>query len=193
MPRLVMLPEMCVRSFCRRYADCACDAAVEDSDGAVGFWVNSANCSAAVMGAGCGAVICFGCGAVVDCCGCAPFVSNECGFVSKSINGRSFPSCDGNGISPTAASSLAPIELALDSKVFSFGSGAFFDSSVSINAEFFEADVGDKSTNVSSTGFSSSGTLGEKTPLKAASKNATTKWMRIAASSAHEIVRASYS
>ena len=146
-----------------------------------------------MIGAGCGAVICLGCGAAFDCCGCAPFVSNECGFVSKSSNGRSFPSCDGNGSSPTAASSLAPIELAFDSKVLSFGSGAFFDSSVSMNAEFFEADVGDKSTNVSSAGFSSNGTLGEKTPLKAASKNATTKWMRIAASNAHKIVRALYS
>src|SRR5207249_9509584 len=106
---------------------------------------------------------------------------------------RSFPSYEGNDSSQTAPSSVAPFELAFASNVLSFGSGALFYSSVSIIAEFFKADVGDKSTYVSSAGFSSDGTLGEKTPLKAASKNATTKWIRIAASSAHEIVRASYS
>jgi hypothetical protein len=66
--------------------------------------------------------------------------------------------------------------LAFDSKVLSFGgSGDFFDSSVSMNAEFFDTDVGDRSTKVSSGGFSSNGTVGEKTPLNAASKNATTR------------------
>ena len=44
-----------------------------------------------------------------------------------------------------------------------------------MKVEFFGADVGDKSTNVSSAGFSSNGTLGEKTPLNAASNNAATK------------------
>jgi hypothetical protein len=58
----------------------------------------------------------------------------------------------------------------------SFGSGAFLDSSVSMNAEFFEAiDAGDRSMNVSSTGFSGAGSAGEKNPLNAASKNATSK------------------
>ena len=80
-----------------------------------------------------------------------------------------------NGIWPAAASSLAPIEFALDSNVLSFGSGAFFDSSVSMNAEFLEFEVGDKSMNVNSTGFSGVGSAGEKKPLKAASKNATSK------------------
>src|SRR6266567_750784 len=97
-------------------------------------------------------------------------------FVSKSISGRSFPVCDGNGNSPAASISLAPIELAFDSNVLSFGSGAFFDSSVSIKAEFFgTSDAGDRSINVSSAGFSSNGTVGEKTPPKAASKNATAR------------------
>jgi hypothetical protein len=50
------------------------------------------------------------------------------------------------------------------------------DSSVSINAEFFEAiDAGDRSMNVSSTGFSGAGSAGVKNPLNAASKNATSK------------------
>src|SRR4029077_14384789 len=111
-------------------------------------------------------------------------------FVSKSINGRSFPVWDGNGISPAAASSLAPIELALDSNVLSLGSGAFLDSSVSINAEFF-GDVGDKSMNVSSIGLSGVGSAGEKKPLKAASRNATNKCIRIATRSAQKTVRAS--
>ena len=92
-------------------------------------------------------------------------MSSECGFVSKSINGRSFPVCDGNGNSPAAASSLAPIELAFDSNVFSFGSGAFFDSSVSMNAEFFGV-VGARSMNVSSDGLSSTGVVGEKNAAK---------------------------
>ena len=50
-----------------------------------------------------------------------------------------------------------------------------------MNAEFFEAiDAGDKSMNVSSTGFSGAGRLGDKKPLNAASKNAASKWIRIA-------------
>ena len=42
--------------------------------------------------------------------------------------------------------------------------------------EVLEAiDAGDRSMNVSSTGFSGAGSAGEKKPLKAASKNATSK------------------
>jgi hypothetical protein len=62
-----------------------------------------------------------------------------------------------------------------------------------MNAEFFEADAGDRSMNVNSTGFSGAGRLGEKKPLNAASKNATTKWIKIATSSAQKIIRASCS
>jgi hypothetical protein len=62
-----------------------------------------------------------------------------------------------------------------------------------MNAEFFEADVGDKSINVSSTGFSGAGSAGEKKPLNAARKKATSKWIRIATSSAQKIIRASCS
>ena len=69
------------------------------------------------------------------------------------------------------------MELAFDSNVFSLGASAdFFDSSVSINAGFFETScAGERSTNVSSTGFSSNGVAGEKTPLNAASRHATAK------------------
>ena len=66
------------------------------------------------------------------------------------------------------------MELALDSNVFSFGASAdFFDSSVSMNAGFFE--TGERSTNVNSTGFSSNEAVGERTPLNAASRQATAK------------------
>jgi hypothetical protein len=61
-----------------------------------------------------------------------------------------------------------------------------------MNAEFFGA-VGARSMNVSSDGLSSTGVAGEKTPPKAARKNATSRWMRIAASSANKTVRVSYS
>src|SRR3954454_9869203 len=105
------------------------------------------------------------------------------------MSGRSLPACDGNGSSAVAASSLAPNELALDSNVLSFGSGAFLDSSVSMNAEFLEFDAGDKSIRVSSTGLSGAGSAGEKNPLNAASKNATNKWISIATSSAQKIIR----
>jgi hypothetical protein len=62
-----------------------------------------------------------------------------------------------------------------------------------MNAEFFEVDAGDKSINVSSTGLSGAGRLGDKNPLNAASKNAASKWIRIATSSAQKIIRASCS
>src|ERR1051325_12256423 len=162
---------MLLRCFCRRYADCACDDAAAASSAAADFWVSNANCSAALIGSGCAAGCAAFCCDAGFCCAWAPLLSSEYGFDSKSISGRSFPACDGKGIWPAAASSLAPTELALDSNVLSLGSGAFL-SSVSMNWEFLDVDAGDKSMSVSSTGFSGAGRLGEKNPLNAASKKA---------------------
>src|SRR5207244_5565360 len=102
----------------------------------------------------------LGCG-VADCscatlgCGCAPWFGKDCRCELRSRNGRSTPACAGNGKLPVGALSLAPIEFAFDSKVFSFGCSVCFDSSFGMNIAFFGCAAG-RSTNVSSTGFSSS-------------------------------------
>jgi len=152
-----MFPEMRVRSFRGRYADrtFAGVGITDDWTAGVGRAVNIANCSLAVIGGGCG-VCCgvskgfaFSCGAILG-CGIAPLISGVYACVSKSTEGRSLPCCDGNGASPVAGSSLAAIELAFDSNVFSFGGSTdCFDSSVSIKAEFFGTrGAGGRSTSV---------------------------------------------
>ena len=77
------------------------------------------------------------------------------------------PVCDGNGTSQRQLASLAAIELAFDSNVFSCGSGAFFDSSVSINAEFFGASWRwRRSMNVSSDRLVLNRVVGERNAAK---------------------------
>jgi len=98
-------------------------------------------------------------------CGCAPSCSSECWRFVKSIDGNSFPSCVGMGAIPSAGNSLAAIEFAFDSKVFSFGSSFLaVCSTVSIKGVLFGAlggvGFGAISTMVNSTGFSSSGSEG---------------------------------
>src|SRR5206468_8644374 len=123
----------------------------DDWTAGVGRAVNIANCSLAVIGGGCGVSkgFAFSCGAILG-CGIAPLISGVYACVSKSTEGRSLPCCDGNGASPVAGSSLAAIELAFDSNVFSFGGSTdCFDSSVSIKAEFFGTrGAGGRSTSV---------------------------------------------
>ena len=83
---------------------------------------------------------------------------------------------------------LAARELAFDSKVLSFGGSADrFASSVSTKAGFAAAGGGlaERSTIVSSTGFSSTGVARAKAPPKVARDNATTRWKRSEARIAH--------
>src|SRR4029077_2837677 len=98
-------------------------------------------------------------------CACAPSPSNECWRFFKSIVGSSFPSCVGMGAIPNAGNSLAAIEFAFDSNVFSLGSSfVSVCSVVSINGVFFGpvggVGIGATLTMVNSTGFSSSGSEG---------------------------------
>src|SRR6266481_4191319 len=126
-------------------------------------------------GVGVGCVGCVGCGVACGImlgagagretgCACAPSTSNECWRFFKSIVGSSFPSCVGMGAIPNAGNSLAAIEFAFDSNVFSFGSSFVSVCSVaSINGMFFGPAGGvgiGASTMVNSTGFSSSGSEG---------------------------------
>ena len=98
-------------------------------------------------------------------CACAPSLSNECSRFLKSIVRSSFPSCVGMGAIPNAGNSLAAIEFAFDSNVFSLGSSfVSVCSVVSINGVFFGpvggVGIGARLTMVNSTGFSSSGSEG---------------------------------
>ena len=118
-------------------------------------------------GVGCGvACVMLGAGAGRETgCACAPSPSNECWRFFKSIVGSSFPSCVGMGAIPNAGNSLAAIEFAFDSNVFSLGSSfVSVCSVVSINGVFFGpvggVGIGATWTMVNSTGFSSSGSEG---------------------------------
>ena len=118
-------------------------------------------------GVGCGvACAMLGAGAGRETgCACAPSPSNECWRFFKSIVGISFPSCVGMGAIPNAGNSLAAIEFAFDSNVFSLGSSfVSVCSVVSINGVFFGpvggVGIGARLTMVNSTGFSSSGSEG---------------------------------
>ena len=118
-------------------------------------------------GVGCGvACVMLGAGGGRETgCVCAPSLSNECWRFFKSIVGSSFPSCVGMGAIPNAGNSLAAIEFAFDSNVFSLGSSLVSVCSVvSINGVFFGpvggVGIGATSTMVNSTGFSSSGSEG---------------------------------
>ena len=119
------------------------------------------------VGAGCGVAcgLMAGAGAGRETGGaCAPSPSNECSRFFKSIVRSSFPSCVGMGAIPNAGNSLAAIEFAFDSNVFSLGSSFVSVCSVaSINGMFFGPVGGvgiGASTMVNSTGFSSSGSDG---------------------------------
>jgi hypothetical protein len=72
-------------------------------------------------GVACGVMLGAGAGRETG-CACAPSTSNECWRFLKSIVGSSFPSCVGMGAIPNAGNSLAAIEFAFDSNVFSLGS-----------------------------------------------------------------------
>src|SRR6478609_5316506 len=73
-------------------------------------------------GVGCGvACVMLGAGRETG-CACARSPSNECWRFLKSFVGSSFPSCVGMGAIPNAGNSLAAIEFAFDSNVFSLGS-----------------------------------------------------------------------
>src|SRR6476659_7232662 len=118
-------------------------------------------------GVGCGvACVMLGAGAGRETgCACAPSLSNECSRFLKSIVRSSFPSCVGMGAIPNAGNSLAAIEFAFDSNVFSLGSSfVSVCSVVSINGVFFGpvggVGIGARLTMVNSTGFSSSGSEG---------------------------------
>jgi len=98
-------------------------------------------------------------------CDCALSCSSECWRFVKSIVGNCFPSCVGMGAIPNAGNSLAAIEFAFDSNVFSFGSSfVAVCSIVSMNGVLFGAlggvGFGASSIMVNSTGFSSSGSEG---------------------------------
>ena len=115
-------------------------------------------------GVACGVMLGAGAGSETG-CACAPSTSNECWRFFKSIVGSSFPSCVGMGAIPNAGNSLAAIEFAFDSNVFSLGSSfVSVCSVVSINGVFFGpvggVGIGATSTMVNSTGFSSSGSEG---------------------------------
>ena len=115
-------------------------------------------------GVACGVMLGAGAGRETG-CACAPSTSNECWRFFKSIVGSSFPSCVGMGAIPNAGNSLAAIEFAFDSNVFSLGSSfVSVCSVVSINGVFFGpvggVGIGATWTMVNSTGFSSSGSDG---------------------------------
>ena len=120
------------------------------------------------VGAGCGVAcgVMLGAGAGRETgCACAPSPSNECWRFFKSVVRSSFPSCVGMGAIPNAGNSLAAIEFAFDSNVFSLGSSLVSVCSVvSINGVFFGpvggVGIGARLTMVNSTGFSSSGSEG---------------------------------
>src|SRR5438067_13678600 len=114
-----MFPEMRVRSFRGRYADrtFAGVGITDDWTAGVGRAVNTANCSLAVIGCGCGGCcgvskgFAFSCGAILG-CGIAPLMSGVYACGSKSPEGRSLPCCHCNGAALVAVSSLPAIELA---------------------------------------------------------------------------------
>lgn len=115
-------------------------------------------------GVACGVMLGAGAGRETG-CACAPSPSNECWRFFKSIVRSSFPSCVGMGAIPNAGNSLAAIEFAFDSNVFSLGSSfVSVCSVVSINGVFFGpvggVGIGATSTMVNSAGFSSSGSEG---------------------------------
>src|SRR6476659_4702745 len=134
---------------------------------AVGWGVGEGVALGDGAGVGCGvACVMLGAGAGRETgCACAPSTSNECWRFFKSIVGSSFPSCVGMGAIPNAGNSLAAIEFAFDSNVFSLGSSfVSVCSVVSINGVFFGpvggVGIGARLTMVNSTGFSSSGSEG---------------------------------
>jgi len=134
---------------------------------AVGWSVGEGVALGDGAGVGCGvACVMLGAGAGREMgCACAPSLSNECSRFFKSIVRSSFPSCVGMGAIPNAGNSLAAIEFAFDSNVFSLGSSfVSVCSVVSINGVFFGpvggVGIGATWTMVNSTGFSSSGSDG---------------------------------
>src|SRR5213079_1198422 len=122
----------------------------------------------AAVGSGVARVVALGSGGELGRelgCGCAPSCSSECWRFVKSIVRNCFPSCVGMGAIPNAGNSLAAIEFAFDSNVFSSGSSfVAVCAVVSINGVLFGplggVGLGASSIMVNSTGFSSSGSEG---------------------------------